>query len=781
MQRMAGVMNGALTKVSMSKFYFMKRNTRSSGMTWRRSTSILFIFGLLFIACQKDDIYTGDVESSRSSFTLDLDFDGGLDLGVLGEEVKPLELTASNNDLRVAGINLTRDPNSRKFMLNLDISKDRELPVVIACRRTDSGGKQVFVGRTNLTLLADGRGQATRKFRIQKSGVEFYPLKDDGLRGDKNEFERLPNSTNATYEIKLFVGAQLTEQPNSSGKKRYLINYGLANSKNESDMFMMKEDGSVSLKGIQEKVPFISDWAKVLFGHNARGEAGLSNNYATIIKDGLTEIQLKAQGSILILDLQNIMKESTIKLQKLRVYSESLTANIVYDYKSASKDFSPEPAARHKNNPKDEELYFVSSMTPNIDLNPKTGKRTFVFWAQGLSEEYLAGEDWVQTSVVAQVQENQGAQGEYRKYWFNMPLLKTYSRLSRLHNGRATKTTIKFEDGTPVHPMNLMAHRFPVDGDDDWWRTNWQVQWRSDDYWKSMPQSDWERTRLYISSDVAKYWRRRPITTLEFGKVSHVNPMTFVEGSEKSYYEWRPASIHEISALFVTGANQTEIDKTWNGSPTIIREEAAMEVWPRDTQFYSIYQLKADQKIAYAIRFLRQTTDGRFYMTPYTAAYRYDYKGSWRNDEIYSTLEIKMRPLGGTTHQYNIADGQNGYYSPTFSLDQLKKLFNVVTGAASSNVIPHQRWWLDNPLREDDIVREYPALGFVGAGWWTYNPGAKLTIMTHNATPSESVPQDGIHNLLVTARDDNFKTDWYSSHDFAPVVLLARRKVLSSN
>lgn len=750
----------------------MKKNNKNWLRLRCRSVSMLGALSLFFVACQKDDIQSQKQEEANPAFTTELNLSGGIDTDVIGETIDPVELSASKEELRAASINLNRDPNNKKFKLNFDISKGKTLPVVVACRRTEGSQKVMYVGKTELTLLTDSHSQPTRKFRIEKKNVNFYRLNPNGTKGTEREFEGLQNNPRATYEVKLFVGAELGEYTNSQGVKRYIINYGGNNKDNTSPMFTMDDGGTISLNGIQGQVPFVSDWSKVLFGRN-QTEPGVSNNNASILKQGLQEINLKAQGSILMFDLQNLMTESVLKIQKLSVYSESLTANAAYDYKPDTQDFALEPMAKHKTKVVEKELYYHNAATFAFELSPKTGRKVFVFWALGLTKEYLKGEDWVTTSVVAQIEEHQGVSGSYRKYWYHMPLLKTYSRLSRLHNGRATKTTVKIEDGTPVHPMNFVAHRFVMNDRNDYVNTNWSggIQWRESDL--SVPQ-DGEQGRLYATRDLVSHWRARPITTLAFRQVNQRNPKNFLDG-DNQYYEWRPMSKEQFSALMPVGVDKANIDKTKKNGIQYIQERAQLELYQTDGDFWTIYERR--DNYTYAIRHLRKTRDGQYYMTPYTAAFRYDHKGGWGYGNRYSDIEIRMRPFGGTTNQFNDEDGKQGYYSKPFSEASLLKLFSIVKGDVQSGVLPHDgRYWLDHPLVSDDVTREYPALGVVKGGWVNFQ-GEGFAVGTHSLTHESK----GSGSTLIHRKEENYYINWYDAGDAAPVILLAGRKILQNN
>lgn len=748
-------------------------NTNRYGSQLRQLILMLCSVGLFF-SCQKSelDLDREATEATKPAFTMSLDFEGGLETTLSGEEVRSLELTNSEEDLRSAGISLKRDPKSREFKVNLDISGDKTLPVVIACRRTVNTTKQVFLGKTILTLLAGPDGQATRKFRIEQKGVDFYNLNDDGSHGDATAFNQLQNEAGAKYEVKFFVGAKLEETTVSGGATRYTVHYGLNEASNTSSLVMMNDDGNVSLENVQEKVPFVSSWTPVFFERAPQG-VGLTNNHADRI-DGIEPISLKPQGSILMFKINNMMDESTINLESLRVYSEALTANVVYAYDSKTKDFSPAPASRFKANAGAQEKYFFSELKPATALTPKVGEKTFFFWAQGLSQEYLT-DTWITTSVMAQIKE---VQKDGKKYWFNMPLLKTYKPLTKLQNGHVTKTEFNLEDGTPVHPMNLLGYRFPVDGDTDVYVTNWRVTWRGDGrHGKSA--FDWnssEYDRIYTNPDVASNWRRWGVP-LEFGKIDPKSPMEFV-GTERSSYRWRTTSIRELAALMITGVDNADRRATNEAKSyaQFIKEQAKMEDYPEDSDFVSLIQ--STEERTYAIRFLRRGADGKLYMTPYTAAYRYHRNGPWRETNKYlpssnenSRLLVTMRPLGALSYKYN--DNDTGYFSPTFSDDELRKLFDKVKT---------EDWWQNSPLKEDDVAREYPALGFYGQNWTLQFVGQKISFMTHNAPKNTSVAGGGKNTFYYgyDAYDtsSSYKFDWNSTDDYAPVVLLADRKII---
>lgn len=741
---------------------------------------LILVGGMLFMSCQNNEPDMNEPEriENKPAFTLDLDLTGGMNDYMEGEEYTPSEFTSSDSQLRAAGINIKRDPDNRKFMLELDLKNGVDLPVVVACRRTSGNNKQIFVAKTSMELLKTG-ANANLKFRIKRGDIDFYPIEANGSRGDKNKFERESASVGDKYEIKLFVGASLDEVEQSGGVRKYLINYGINNTTNGSPIYMLSDDGRLTMSGVQGSIPFVSNWAKVLWGRNAQGKAGMSNNF------DVDPITIKAQGSILMVKIKNKMSESKIYLENVRVYSESLTANIVYAL-DENKEFDAQPASMFKKNPTSAQLSFNSEYRPGGEgtlLNNNGGTKTFLFWAQGLSTEYLKGRDWIPTSITAQIKEQQGISGQNQKYWFTLPLLKTYDRLSRLHNGSITKTEIPLEDGTPIHPMNLMAHRFALNNTTNHTYTDRKyVTWREDsNVWASAFRNWEERYRLCIDPVVARDWRARTVT-LPFSKVDNENPMYFVRGAEQVKYAFRTTTIPQLAAIFPIGATQGEIDKTWNTTVTIIREQALMEDYPKDESWYTIYQRKDKQ--TFAIRFLRKTKDNKYYMTPYTAAYRYAYVGPWNdssswwiedgNNNMDSRLQIRMRPLGGITNQYNEADGQEGYFSPTFSEEKLKKLFDIVKLDHKPSYMPYDRWWIDHPLKKHDLVREYPALGYFGAQKWQYQIGSKLSIMTHDGT----ISKEGQKNIFVNARDDNFRFNWSSTHDYAPVILLADRKII---
>lgn len=738
---------------------------------------------LLFGSCRDNENIDIDRNDEKPAFTMDLAFDGGVETSLNGEEFNPIELDQTEKELRGAGINLKRDPNTRNFKVNLDLSKSSELPVVVAIRLTNGNAKRMFLGKTNMTLLKEKNGTPNRKFRIEQKGVKFFEINSNGTKVNAQQVD-IPEVKNATYDVKLFVDANLDDKQTKDGTK-YLINYGFDRTNNNAEVKLMDNNGNVSFDDVQGKIPFVSSWSRAFLGRNNKGETGLSND------NSAKSIVLKAEGSMLMFRINNTMDESTLDLQSVRVYSESLTTNIAYVYDEGKGDFSVRPTASIKSSINEQEKYLNGVYSQNQTLTKKTGTRTFFFWAVNIPNEYFVGKHWVQTSIVAKVLETQG---DGTRYWFNIPLLKLYNPLTKVLNGRVVKTEINLEDGTPIHPMNLFAHRFvwsPNSGGAN--PSTSGLKWRgTDNYYMStyfyygwikpyLDPNGWtndaESNYITFGKYVANAWRNANIR-LPFGKINQANPMKFENENDLQDLTWGTPSIRQLSAIFPMGTEQYWIDQTNKESDyAVIPEQVKLEDYQEDTDFYTI--LKKKQNRTFAIRFLRKFGD-KYYMTPYTAAYRYDRKSTWVEDgkylyntnNKYSTLEIRMRPLGGTTYQYN--DSDTGYYSPKFSEEELKILMDMVLEENRESVLQHDRWWQDSPLKEDDVVREYPALGFWGNGGALYHVGQSLNLQTHNGS---------ISNIFEYSTQNTYKFDWFSTHvdNYAPIVLLAKRKIIHKN
>lgn len=737
---------------------------------------LLCALGLLVLACQREEPST---PKDIPAFSLNLDLDGGVQTSLYGEEVEPLALTKSDEEIRAASINLKRD-DSRKFKVELELKSEKGgdiLPVVVACRRTEGENKRMFIGQTTMNLLKDDHGKPNRKFRIKKSKVEFFEINTDGSK--QSGTQSLPEvNDNASYKVKLFVGAGIKELETANGGKRYTIGYGLDDTANEAQIIEAGNNGTVEFLNIQGRVPFTSDWASVEFGHSRENnETGLNSSEKT------DKIILRAEGSILMFTLRNTMRESTLQINSMHLYSERLTTNIGYYYDAPKGELLTRPLAHLKKEATETEKYLSGSIKQSFILAPQGGEKSFFFWAKPLGTEYIPKEEWTPTSLIARIKETQK---NGKEYWYNQSLIKLYDPLSKVRERYVTKTEIDLEDGSAVHPMNLMAHRYAWHMNTSNHYADTRAEWRGGNFfWASAqynnrPWNNYECYAVTFSTTNTQRWSEEGVT-LPFGDINPKHPMEFV-GKSKVDYTWRPSSMPQLAALFPVGLEEEDQKKTnvFEGNPAIIREWAQFEKYQPDEDFYSI--IWRYSTMTYAIRFLRKFGNN-YYMTPYTAAYRYDRVGPW--DEYTtgkyitgtaahqtSKVVIRMRQLGSIIYQYSEDDP--GYYSPLFSEERLRKLFDIVREHATSSVLTHSNWWSDSPMRRDDLIREYPAIGMWkgagGAGGALWHVGEMIFLRTYDRT-------DG-HYKFSYGKIGDFAFTRSKDEDFCPIILLAERDIL---
>lgn len=740
------------------------------------------LLGLLLIACNKNDLIDESNKLNsilgKEAFSLDLNLGGGLDNKMNGEEYLPVEIDKTDSQLRAANINLKRegstDGSPRKFNVEIKVDSGTDLPVVVACRITNGNTKRMFLGNATIKLS----GTANRTFRIEQKGVKFHEVNNNGSIVQHSV--DIADIANAKYEVKIFVGGSLSKKTGFDNVERYAIGYGMDNTDNRATLRMTDANGAVTFENIEKEIPFTSQWTKVIYTRNSNGENGVSNT---------EKLRLKADGSILMFSIANEMTDPNIELQNVRLYSERLTKNVAYVFDG--NDLMARPAAFVKGATAEKEWYLDAELKPNVTLKRKDGanvdSRSFFVWAKQLGTDYLPEDKWTPTSVVAQIKETRK---DGKKYWCNIPLLKTYDPLTKLHDGRVSKVALKFEDGMPVHPMGFFAKTYVwhTSGYDD---TDKTARWRTGrdpgssvlyggyeaNTISPIEKDGWDESYyIYFSESKAIHWKLNNVE-LEFGKVNPNDAYNSFIGSERTTYKWKVPSMTQLAALFPIGLNQDEINKTNSTSEVFIKEQAAIvyntESSP-DSDFWTILQRKGN--ITYAIRFLRKTNKG-YYMTPFTAAYRYTQNNAewWRDDRAeYWTqpgksagnqIDIRMRQLGSNTYQYDTNEGLNGYYSPEFSEARLRELFKIVKEESRT----HPDWWNTNPLRGDDIVRIYPALGmqkrYKGDIWWVANHVCIGTVDGRN----------NAWNIFKFGMDNGYRFDWYSNTDRPPLVLYADR------
>lgn len=706
---------------------------------------------LLVSSCAKQSLDKPEGSTRQSgepvAFSLALDLAGSVSDGVLPVEdiedkVKALHL--SDEELRSANINLKYDiSESNKFVVDLDLNAGAEMDAVVAvCKETQGQLPNYYAGAVKLKIT----DKAKRTYRIEQKGVDFYNLAD----GNNTATTTIDPATGqkSTYKVKVLLGAKL-ERTTKKGQSCWVIHYGLDKSHNNSPL----GEGLSSMTAVLGKVPFVSDWTAVQMGYNnPTGEFGLTNNEYEKLK--LPAIRLKPQGSILVFELENA-SSVRYNLRKLSVYSQSLTANLVYALvdkpNGQGKEFGVEPAYLYGSSPLTSErkdFYVYKAWEKETFWLEPNQKKSYSFWAYALPKNFVEQIDFPITSidakVMAQTTTTNGAPDaspQSIKRWYSIPIIKTYQPLVRLTNARVTKTKARLTDNVPIHPAHTFAHRFL------WKKKSADVsrlRWREGNYEAAAYQPWQQINRDYASDGIyTGSWGEADIVLFTDAQVKAFNQtqhsqhlvthpsVSFVSStyptSENDHMKWaeeessvdffRVPTKSEIAALFLV-PKDGDTNKTIRDNAVEFEEQIKVAGVTKTYTTYMLHLGDRTPRVTYALKFLEKTPGGKYKFTPFTSAYRYAWSGHWGQNHSpgygsdnyayqgkgnrTARLTIQVRQLGGLNHQSGVG------YQPEH---------NLITEASPitallSKCIQEEWWSRTSPLSADDIVRAYPPLGY---------------------------------------------------------------------
>lgn len=617
-----------LTILWMTPMNFNKMKTSTNRL--RRLLS-LGLISLLLVGCKQQD-EPQSTESQVPVFHADLSLEMDIDreISIIDQNAALLE----EGEMRSL-IGFERKANKVEAKFDSYGSENDKVQVTIELRH-NSDRNAVYVAQTDAKVLAE------KKIELRGKDLAFKRL------GNDNQRANLDTNQRTGWEMRLSIGGTLDM---SAWKLRF---------EDTKELTIVPENGAVNLASYKGKIPFVSDWTSLEGSLGADNRLALTTPTKTSTSGQTSYVatKLRPYGNFLRIQIYNEGRQNII-IKKIFFKSDDVVSQGALALSENDSNWST-TANRKMQQVESAELSrtLAKGGTPLVAL----------LW---VAPRQLGSND-IDTYTEIRVS---FAEQNSRYGGITYEKMLAYSRYGRGNLPRAKSTPLNVRLGSTiaVQPIVYMARNF-LWGD------------------PTLTSTTQDRALRFAST---YYVDKRDVSTGEVG--SYYSPgeaKVLTEAGEKNRLNlegarWRVATRNDIAGVFPLFDNNNHWLSRQDGKLIEKEETIQLPEDPAPVTYKSLYFRPAGAgtdggptDVLYGLRFL----DANKSPTKYTAAFRYERAGDWRengtqNTNAQSTIDITVRPLGswGTgsvlpEHFFQNIVAKPGYWTSDNEHDHKAKL-----------------------------------------------------------------------------------------------------------